>query len=168
MSRPTMAHDLVLENAEEQVLELAADRGWEVRKSAVEGSVITANGQWYNYTVAVSWCESPLAIQVVCGFKLNVRKPRVATVHETIRILNQRMLFGHLAFEESTGLIHFRYGLPVTPELRENPQAVVTQVVELATNSCDQCYPAIRISASTNLSSAQAVDTVLMNTVGSA
>lgn len=147
--------------------ELAHRAGWSLEASDENHAILSAPGLWRTYQLGLSWIGEQGAFLVESEFPLRARPTRLETVFAAIREFNDRTLFGGFSYDIGEGMVRFRYALAIDPEAGV-PEKLVGRLVDVAVESCDRLYPAIRVAASTDRDPAAVLQTAMLDTVGCA
>ena len=154
-------HQLDLANA------LADRSGWSVERVDDNRAVLAANGIWRTYELDLSWIDSACAFQISCAFSLRPSPERTPAVLETLRLHNDRMIFGGFSLDLASGAVRYRYALPLDFG-QDPPEVLVARLVEFAVEACDSFYPAVRLVASARNDPEDALEAAVLETIGSA
>ena len=148
--------------------EIAGRKGWSIESFDENSAELSAKGMWRTYQMRIRWLESENAFQLDCLFDLRPAEGRVRALRETLEMINEDLLFGCFVLRERDGTVAFRSALPLEPAEDGLSDRQILRLIDFAVDSCDQCYPAIRVAASTAQTPQQAIHTAIFSTAGSA
>ena len=107
------------------------------------------------------------ALHVACAFDMRVPENRVVETMRLMSLVNEQMLFGHFDLWLQDGSVMFRHAIPLSGGAEAN-ESQIEVLLSTALSSCERYYQAFQFVVWAGRSAAEALDSVLFDTVGEA
>jgi hypothetical protein len=146
---------------------VAHSNDWSFERSSDDEIAITVVGHWTEYSVSFSWIEDFEAVHLACAFDIKVNKSRTSEVMRLLSLINEQMLFGHFDLWEQEGTIMYRQSLLLSGGAEPNFQQVEV-LLGSALEACESYFPAFQFVIWSNMKARNALDSVLLETAGTA
>ena len=149
------------------VEQVVTGQGWLFDRHGDEeiAAEVAVSGSMYHLWFA--WCAERAALHFSCAFDLRVPENRRAVLFELLAMVNERQWIGHFDMLPERGVMVFRQALP----LRGGPGVGAEQLqdlVDAAIEGCERYYPAFQYVMWGGKAPAEALASVLLETVGEA
>ncbi len=128
---------------------------------------ILVSGIWTDYNVSFSWMEDFEALHIGCSFDMRVPQKRIVETMRLLSLVNEQMLFGHFDLWLEDGSVMFRHAVPLAGGADANDSQIEC-LLAAALNSSERYYQAFQFVVWAGKSAAEALDSVLFDTVGEA
>jgi hypothetical protein len=129
---------------------------WRLQHSTETEISVEIPGKWSDYCLTFTWQDSYAALHVNAFMDIFIVDQQIASAREVITEINSQIWLGH-----------FRHNLPLRGTGGATPEQI-EDLVDITLGECERAYPALFQIATGVVSPQTAVDTVLMETVGSA
>lgn len=167
----TMTHiDLpsnVVANPVDTIEFLAESNDWVFDRSSEDEITISASGYHCDFHVSFTWMEELDGLHLACAFDFKVSERQRGEILELLAAINEQLWIGHLDFWSKEGVVMFRQ----TMMLAEGGEISSTQVelmLRTAIETCQRYYPAFQFVVWAGKSAKEALEAVLLETVGEA
>ncbi|MCX5515643.1 hypothetical protein C3941_06665 [Kaistia algarum] len=154
-------------NPLDRVENFAAANDWSFERSADDEITISVGGGWCDYHVSFSWMEDMEAVHLACAFDLKVTEPRKLEVMRLLSLVNEQLWIGHFDLWSKEGVVMYRQTLLLAGGAEPN-SAQIEGLLENAVESCERYYQAFQFVVWAGKSAAEALETVMFETVGEA
>jgi hypothetical protein len=125
------------------------------------------SGGCANYQISFTWMGEIEVLHLACAFQLKVPEPRRSAVQQLIASINEQLWIGHFDVWTHDGMVIFRHAMLLvggTTASRQQCEAALGSAVD----SCERYYPAFQYVAWAGKSARDALDSVMLETVGQA
>ena len=140
---------------------------WSFERPGDDELSVLVQGVWTDYSVSFSWMEDFEALHVACAFDMRVPENRVVETMRLMSLVNEQMLFGHFDLWLQDGSVMFRHAIPLSGGAEAN-ESQIEVLLSTALSSCERYYQAFQFVVWAGRSAAEALDSVLFDTVGEA
>lgn len=154
-------------NPVDTIEQIAAINDWAFERSGEDEITISVAAHWCDYHVSFSWMEDVEALHLACAFDLKVGEARRTEVVRLLALVNEQLWMGHFDLWNREGVVIFRQSLL----LAGGAEATAEQIEGLLTNaleSCERYYQAFQFVVWAGKSAAEALESVMFETVGEA
>jgi len=148
------------------VEETIALRDWSLERTARDELLAEVTGRWCDYHLVFHWTDQVGALQMTCAFDMRPPRERMAAVHELLALLNDRLGIGHFDVGSVDGLPAYRHALLLRGGALSAEQ--VEDLLDIALHEIDRFYPAFQYVVWGDRPPADAMATVVFDTVGEA
>jgi hypothetical protein len=146
---------------------IAAINDWSFERQDADEISISVRGAWSDYHVSFNWMEDLESLHIASAFDLKVPEARRAEVKALISLINEQLWIGHFDIWAHEGVILVRNSHLLTGGAEVSPQQCEA-LLRSATESCDLYYQAFQFVVWAGKSAAEALESVLFETVGEA
>ena len=146
---------------------LAHGREWTFERDGEDEIAIRVDGAWTQYDIAFAWLEAHEAIHVSCTFDLKVPGVRQDEALRLTSLINRQLVLGHMEVWTEDSLVAFRHALPLHGGV-EPADGQVEALLAHALEACERHYQAFQFVVWAGKNAANALDSVLFDTVGEA
>lgn len=146
---------------------VAALEDWSFERSGDDEITISISGRWSDYHVSFSWMEDVEALHLACAFDLKVTDPRRAEVMKLLASVNEQLWLGHFDLWSQEGVVMYRHGLLLSGGVEPTTRQV-EGMLSSAIESCERYFQAFQFVVWAGKSAAEALESVLFETVGEA
>jgi hypothetical protein len=146
---------------------IAALNDWNFERQDADEISISVRGSWGDYHVSFNWMEDLESLHIACAFDLKVPENRRAEVKQLISLVNEQLWIGHFDIWNGEGVVLFRNSHLLTGGADVTPQQCEA-LLRSATDACDLYYQAFQFVVWAGKSGAEALSTVMFETVGEA
>lgn len=146
---------------------IAAINDWNFERQDTDEISISVRGSWSDYHVSFNWMQDLESLHIASAFDLKVPEPRRPEVKALIALVNEQLWIGHFDMWNGEGVILFRNSHLLTGGAEVSPQQCEA-LLRSATESCDLYYQAFQFVVWAGKSAAEALESVLFETVGEA
>ncbi|MBC93085.1 MAG: hypothetical protein CMM38_05535 [Rhodospirillaceae bacterium] len=143
-----------------------AVRDWPLERPESDELFAQVTGRWSSYDIMFNWMNDLGALQIICSLDIRAPKERRSSVHELLAILNDRLGVGHFDIGLLNGTPSFRHTLLLRGGGLSAEQ--IEDLVDIALFEIDRFYPAFQYVVWGGQSPADAIATVVFETVGEA
>ncbi|MCX5495172.1 YbjN domain-containing protein [Kaistia dalseonensis] len=154
-------------NPVDMIEHIAAINDWSFERSGDDEITISIGGGWCDYHVSFSWMEDMEAVHLACAFDLKVTEPRKTEVTRLLSLVNEQLWIGHFDLWSKEGVVMYRQTMLLAGGAEPN-SAQVEGLLENAVESCERYYQAFQFVVWAGKSAAEALETVMFETVGEA
>jgi hypothetical protein len=146
---------------------MAADNNWPFASVAEAEIALVINGGRTNYQISFSWMEEIEVLHLACAFEMKVPQARLSEIQHLIVGINEQLWVGHFDVWTQNGMVMFRHAL-----LLVGGVAVSVRQCEVALGSaldtCERYYPAFQFVVWAGKTAREAMDSVMIETLGQA
>lgn len=146
---------------------IAALNDWAFERSGDDEITISITGGWCDYHVSFSWMDDREALHVACAFDLKVPEARRVEVMRLLSAVNEQMWIGHFDLWSSEGVVMYRQALLLSGGAEPTPQQAERMLLT-AIEACERYFQAFQFVVWAGKTAAEALETVLFETVGEA
>ena len=146
---------------------MAHGREWTFERGCDDEIAIRVDGAWTQYDIAFAWLEQHEAIHVSCAFDQPIPAARLDEALRLTAAVNERLVLGHMEVWTKDNLVTFRHALPLHGAV-EPSEAQVEALLAHALEACERHYQAFQFVVWAGKNAADALDSVLFDTVGEA
>lgn len=146
---------------------IAAINDWNFERQDADEISISVRGAWSDYHVSFNWMQDLESLHIASAFDLKVPEARRPEVRALIALVNEQLWIGHFDMWNNEGVILFRNSHLLTGGAEVSPQQCEA-LLRSATESCDLYYQAFQFVVWAGKSAAEALESVLFETVGEA
>ena len=166
MAIVTTDHVRTLSHPLDLVEETIALRDWMLERTARDELIGEVSGRWCDYHVLFNWTEEIGALQMTFAFDLRTPAERRNAVHELLALLNDRLEIGHFDISSVDGLPAFRNALLLRGGAISAEQ--IEDMLDIALHEVDRFYPAFQFVVWGERKPADAMATIVFDTIGEA
>jgi hypothetical protein len=146
---------------------IAAINDWNFERQDTDEISISVRGAWSDYHVSFNWMVDLESLHIASAFDLKVPDARKGEVKALISLINEQLWIGHFDIWSKEGVILFRNSHLLTGGADVSPQQCEA-LLRSATESCDLYYQAFQFVVWAGKTGAEALESVLFETVGEA
>ena len=154
-------------NPVDMIEQVADFNKWSFERSTEDEIAILVQGIWTDYSVSFSWLQDFDALHIASAFDMRVPDKRRIETMRLLALVNEQMLFGHFDLWVDDGSVMFRHAMPLSGGAEANDQQIEC-LMQNALTSCERYYQAFQFVVWAGKSAADALDSVLFDTVGEA
>lgn len=154
-------------NPVDTIEHLAESNDWVFDRSSEEEITISVNGQHCDYHVSFTWMEEIEGLHLACAFDFKVTERQRAEILELLASINEQLWIGHLDLWAREGIVMFRQTMMLT-EGGEISSRQVEMMLRTAIETCQRYYPAFQFVVWAGKSAKEALQAVLLETLGEA
>ncbi len=154
-------------NPVDTIEQIAAINDWAFERSGEDEITISVAANWCDYHVSFSWMEDVEALHLACAFDLKVGDARRTEVVRLLALVNEQLWMGHFDLWNREGVVIFRQSLLLAGGAEANPEQI-EGLLNNALESCERYYQAFQFVVWAGKSAAEALETVMFETVGEA
>lgn len=149
------------------VEQIVAGQGWLFDRRGDEeiAAEVPVSGSVYRLWFA--WCPDRAALHFSCAFDVRVPGNRRAALFELLAMANERQWIGHFEAVPEHGVMVFRQSLPLRGGASIGAEQM-QDLVDAAIEGCESYYPAFQYVIWGGRTPAEAMASVLLETVGEA
>lgn len=149
------------------VEQVVAGRGWLFDRRGDEEIAAEVPVSGSAYRLWFAWCTKRAALHFSCTFDIRVPANRRAALFELLAKVNERLWIGHFDVLLDEGMMVFRQSLPLRGGTGVGPEQM-QDLVDVAVEGCERYYPAFQYVIWGGRTPADALASVLLETVGEA
>jgi len=146
---------------------VAGLKDWPFERSAEDEITISLKAGMADYHVSFAWMEEMEAVDLSCAFDLKVSEPRKLEVMRLLSLVNEQMWIGHFDLWSRESLVMFRQTLLLSGGAEPTEQQV-EGLLASAVEACERYYQAFQFVVWAGKTAAEALETVMFETVGEA
>ncbi|MCC6737058.1 MAG: YbjN domain-containing protein [Bauldia sp.] len=154
-------------NPVDTIEQIAGLKDWPFERSGDDEITITIQAGVADYDVSFAWMEEMEAIHLSCAFDLKVSEPRKLEVMRLLSLVNEQMWIGHFDLWSRESLVMFRQTLLLSGGAEPTEQQVESLLAS-AIEACERYYQAFQFVVWAGKTAAEALETVMFETVGEA
>lgn len=154
-------------NPVDTIEQIAGHHDWPFDRSGEDEITISVKSGLADYHVSFAWLEDLEAVHLSCAFDLKVTEPRKTEVMRLLSLVNEQMWIGHFDLWSQESLVMFRQTLLLAGGAEPTEQQV-EGLLSSAIEACERYYQAFQFVVWAGNSAADALQTVLFETVGEA
>jgi len=154
-------------NPLEVVEDIARTNAWPFERQVEDEISFLIAGSCANYQVSFTWMSAIEVLHLSCAFDLKPPGARRSAVQELVTSINEQLWLGHFDIWVKDGVVLFRHAIPLAGGLAVSP-AQCQVILGSAVDSCERYYPAFQYVAWAGKSAGDAMNSVMMQTVGEA
>lgn len=155
------------ENPVDLIEQIALRNGWAFERDDEDEISISVTGRWCEYQMSFTWLSELEALHLGCAFDLKVPDRRRMEVVQLIGKLNEQMWVGHFDFWTSGNAVMFRHSLLLAGGVFPSSDQCET-AMKIAVESCERYYQAFQFVVWAGKTAAEALDTAMFETAGTA
>lgn len=150
------------------VIEQSAERNdWIFDRPHDDEITISMSGAYADYHVSFTWLEEMQGLHLACAFDFKVNERRRTQVLELLAHINERLWLGHFDLWAKEGILMFRQTLLLGKGADVHPAQIET-LVKTAVETSERYFPAFQFVVWAGQSAQEALDAVILETVGEA
>ena len=150
------------------VIEQFAERNdWVFDRSNDDEITISMPGAYADYHVSFTWLEEMQGLHLACAFDFKVNDRRRGEVLELLTRINERLWLGHFDIWATAGILMFRQTMLLGRDGDVNP-GQVDMLVKTAVETSERYFPAFQFVVWAGKTAQEALDAVILETVGEA
>jgi hypothetical protein len=150
------------------VVEQSAERNdWVFDRPHDDEITISMPGAYADYHVSFTWLEEMGGLHLACAFDFKVNERRRTEILELLARINERLWLGHFDLWAKEGILMFRQTLLLAKDGDVNPGQVET-LVRTAVETSERYFPSFQFVVWAGKSAQEALDAVILETVGEA
>jgi hypothetical protein len=146
---------------------LASTNEWNFDRSGLDEILLSAEGQFANYSVSFTWMAEMEALHIACSFDMPLPLSRQAEAYKLLQKVNELMWIGHFDLWPSEGVAMFRHALMLAGGL-EPTQVQCEALLLAAIKACNTYYQAFQFVVISGKTAQEALDCALFETIGNA
>ncbi len=146
---------------------IASHNHWSFDRDEEDEISISVAGSWSDYNIAFTWLPQVEALHVACAFDLKVPMARRMELTSLVSLINEQLWIGHFDIWPADGVIMFRHALLLVGGAQLNGQQCKT-VLASAVRACERYYQAFQFVVWAGKTGHEALDTIMLETEGSA
>ncbi|MES2906459.1 MAG: YbjN domain-containing protein [Pseudomonadota bacterium] len=154
-------------NPVDAIEQFAERNDWIFDRSGDDEITISMAGNYADYHVSFTWLEEMQGLHLACAFDFRVNDRRRGEVLELLARINERLWLGHFDIWAKEGMLMFRQTLLLGSGMDVNP-AQVERMVTTAVETTERYFPAFQFVVWAGKSADEAIDAVILDTVGEA
>jgi hypothetical protein len=154
-------------NPVDVIEQIAALNDWSFERAGDDEITVSVAGGWCDYHVSFSWMKEKEAVHLACAFELKVPKAREPEILRLLSGVNEQMWIGHFDLWTREGVIMFRQALLLSGGA-EPTSAQVEKLLHTAIEACERYFQAFQFVVWAGKTAAEALETVLFETAGTA
>lgn len=146
---------------------IASINDWTFERQDADEISISVRGAWSDYHVSFNWMEEMESLHIAAAFDLKVPDARKGEVKQLIALVNEQMWIGHFDVWSRDGVVLFRNSHLLSGGAEVTPQQCQA-LLRSATDACDTYYQAFQFVVWAGKNAADALSSVMFETVGEA
>lgn len=146
---------------------IASFNDWSFERQDADEISISVRGGWSDYHVSFNWMEEMESLHIASAFDLKVPDARKSEVRQLISSVNEQLWIGHFDIWSGEGVVLFRNSHLLSGGADVSPQQCEA-LLRSATDACDTYYQAFQFVVWAGKSAADALSSVMFETVGEA
>jgi hypothetical protein len=154
-------------NPVDAVEHLAEMNDWVFDRSGEDEITISVSGGHCDYNVSFTWMEEIEGLHLACAFDFKVAALRRTEILDLLARVNEQLWIGHFDLWAKEGVVLFRQTLVLSGGA-EVSGAQVELLLKTAVETAERYYPAFQFVTWAGKSAPEALDSVLLETAGSA
>ena len=154
-------------NPVDTIEHLAESNDWIFDRSSDDEITISVDGHHCDYHVSFTWMEEIDGLHVASAFDFKVADRQRSEILELLAAINEQLWIGHLDIWAKQSVIMFRQTL-MLPEGGDISRSQVELMLRTAIDTCQRYYPAFQFVVWAGKSAKEALDAVLLETMGEA
>lgn len=156
-----------LANPVDTVEHIAEMHDWIFERSGDDEITISVAGGHTEYHISFTWMEDIEALHLAAGFDFRVPERRRTEILELLARVNEQLWIGHFDLWAKQGVVLFRQTLVLSGGL-EASSSQVEALLKTAVETCERFYPAFQFVVWAGKSASEALEAVLIETLGEA
>ena len=140
---------------------------WRLHESSETEISIEIPGKWSDYTVTFAWQDGLAALHVRALLDIFIVPQQMDEARKVVNGVNHRMWLGNFDLDDGEGTVEFRHNLPLRGTGGATPEQI-EDLLEVIVGECERAYPALFQISTGVVSAGTAVETAMLETVGSA
>lgn len=147
---------------------LAAANDWDVERQGDDEITLMVKGSYCDFQLRFFWRNELSTLQFACMFDMRIPDKRLMDVYHSLGLINERMWIGHFDYWSEEGALMFRHAsLGDKGDLAMSEDHIAT-LIETALAECERFYPVIQFVLWGNKSPNEAIESAMLECVGSA
>lgn len=146
---------------------IASFNDWSFERQDADEISISVRGGWSDYHVSFNWMEEMESLHIASAFDLKVPDARKSEVKQLISSVNEQLWIGHFDIWSGEGVVLFRNSHLLSGGADVSPQQCEA-LLRSATDACDTYYQAFQFVVWAGKNAADALSSVMFETVGEA
>ena len=140
---------------------------WRLQHASETEISVEIPGTWSDYAISFNWQAELEALIVNAMLDVFIVSQQMDEARKVVNGINSNMWLGNFDLDEKDGTVVFRYSLPLRGAGGATPEQI-EDIVDMALGECERAYPALYQISMGVVSAETAVDTAMLETVGSA
>ncbi len=154
-------------NPVDRIEQFAEKNDWAFDRSCDEEITISMTGAYADYHISFTWLEEMQGLHLASAFDFKVNDRQRGEILDLVARINERLWIGHFDLWTKEGMVMFRQTLLLGDDCEVNPLQV-EKLVTTAVETSERYYPAFQFVVWAGKSASDALDAVMMETVGEA
>lgn len=154
-------------NPLDAIEQVATTNDWLFERPGDDEISILVAGVWADYTMSISWMDNTESLHMACAFDLRAPERRHIETMKLITTINQQLLVGHFDLWFQNGVIMYRQALPLNGGVCAN-DSQIEFLLASSVETCERYYQAFQFVVWAGETAADALDSVLFETLGEA
>ena len=154
-------------NPVDMIEQFAERNDWIFDRSCDEEITISMTGAYADYHISFTWLEEMQGLHLASAFDFKVNDRQRGEILDLVARINERLWIGHFDLWSKEGMVMFRQTLLLGDECEVNPLQV-EKLVTTAVETSERYYPAFQFVVWAGKTASEALDAVMMETVGQA
>lgn len=147
---------------------LAAANDWDVERQGDDEITLMVKGSYCDFQLRFFWRNELSTLQFACMFDMRIPDKKLMDVYHSLGLINERMWIGHFDYWSEEGALMFRHAsLGDKGDLAMSEDHIAT-LIETALAECERFYPVIQFVLWGNKNPSEAIESAMLECVGSA
>ncbi len=142
-----------------------AENQWLFERPSRDELLTSMQGTLTDYHMFFLWRTDIHLLNISCRLDVKYVETRKEALYELVARMNEKLWVGHFEIEHSSSAILLRHGLPLFRS-QISSQEQLREIIDVALSECERYYPAFQYVIWGNLKPKEAMEMVLMETVG--
>jgi hypothetical protein len=155
------------DNPVDLVERIASTNNWIFERSGEDEITISVDGGWTDYHVSFQWMGEIEALHLACAFDLKAPERRRADMLQLLALVNEQLWIGHFDLWRQEGVVVFRHALLLAGGA-EVGSSQCEALLSTAIETCERYYQAFQFLVWAGKSPREALDSIILETVGEA
>ncbi len=165
----TSHSETAVENPVSVAEEIAGANEWTYERHSEDELTLFLNGQYTDMQFRLMWREDYKTLQFACLYDLKVQDSKLADIYHAVGLMNERMWIGHFEYWAEEEALLFRHAsLANEPMGGYISEDHIVTMLETAISECERFYPVFQFIMWGGQSPTEAIETAMLDCMGSA
>ncbi len=147
--------------------DLIISHAWGYERRSDDEILVEVPGKWCNFALFFAWSEKINSLHVSCIMDMKIGDKEKSKIYELLALANERIWLGHFSLWTDDAMPVFRHSIMLDNAERMVPERIV-EIIKIAVDECQRFYPAFQYVMWGGKKPADAIDLVMMDTIGQA
>lgn len=143
------------------------NQSWEFQRRSSYEIAVEFEGKWCNIILFFAWEKDMKALHISCITDLVAHPENKYQMFELLTLANEQLWVGHFTLWSEENMPIYKHSILLNENERILP-ARINEIINIAIKESEKFYPAFKYVINGGLNPAQALSSIMMETIGEA